>query len=489
MTNGSSAGVSPAASLPVEESSFNVVPELSPSEYSEQVDLPEEYSPSSNEVILSAAQEKRYEFFKSQKQFIRNLTDICDRLRFVEKPCRKDVLQKAMEKLVVPAFCYLPLCKSTDPWRYILQALPEEGHAFTTKARVPALMFFEVEEHPEAMDVASFLALELQEYVTGTDEDVELQRASEDFAANPTRNDTILPSPPSSDSTPRSIGLGSRTSSEERRKSLLVKSTSGASLDSFSSVPPGMERSTSNASAASSNSVAKMVSGESSPMLPKRGSIWKDSLETSAPPPPVSLPSTSAEEEIGVGGGETFEGKSSRIRYVSPYGHLNSWKLDGVLAKSNDDVRQEVFVMQLITYYDRIFKNDKVDVWLHPYRIVSTSKTTGLIQLIPDAMSIDGLKKLDNYPGSLKDYFKMIYKYDVPSTGEEGSNHPLAEYFPKNSSVTYMNAIHAYLQSMAAYSVVTYLIAIKDRHNGNIMIDSHGHVIHIDYGFVFGLGE
>ncbi|KAI1320618.1 phosphatidylinositol-4- kinase [Mortierella claussenii] len=133
--------------------------------------------------------------------------------------------------------------------------------------------------------------------------------------------------------------------------------------------------------------------------------------------------------------------------------------------KVGDDCRQDVLAIQLIAVFKNIFTNVGLDLYLFPYRIVATAPGCGMIDVIPNSISRDqlGREKVNN----LQDYF--VTKYGGMD------------------SIEYQKARNNFIQSVASYSVISYLLQFKDRHNGNIMIDDDGHVIHIDFGFILDI--
>ena len=108
------------------------------------------------EHMLYPAEFGRYQFFKSQRDFINRLTDISEEMRFLDRAIRTKALKERLPDVKVPPAAYLPLCKSTAPWSRILSLLPEEARAFSTKARCPCLVLFEVERDSQ-LDVANYL--------------------------------------------------------------------------------------------------------------------------------------------------------------------------------------------------------------------------------------------------------------------------------------------------------------------------------------------
>ncbi|KAF9974691.1 Phosphatidylinositol 4-kinase pik1alpha (PI4-kinase)(PtdIns-4-kinase) [Actinomortierella ambigua] len=169
---------------------------------------------------------------------------------------------------------------------------------------------------------------------------------------------------------------------------------------------------------------------------------------------------------------EEWEDKMERIRRTSPYGHLPSWQLLSVIVKQGADLRQEQLACQLIREIGWIWERAQVDVWVTNMRILVTSDNSGLIETLRNTMSIHSIKK-DAYARRLNQVGVVYTLYDY-----------FQQKFGDPSSERYLKAQDNFMRSLAAYSVITYVLQIRDRHNGNILVDTEGHIIHIDFGFM-----
>ena len=153
-----------------------------------------------------------------------------------------------------------------------------------------------------------------------------------------------------------------------------------------------------------------------------------------------------------------------KIKEKSHFKIFNSLSIVSFIVKANDDLRQEVMTMQLIKKYNEIFKSENIPLKLHPYEIIITSNSSGLIEFIPDSISFDALKK------------KLLE-----------NNTTITEFFQNHFGDDFEEGQKNFAESLAGYSLVCYLLAIKDRHNGNILLDKEGCIIHIDFGFILGI--
>ncbi|KAF8350695.1 kinase-like protein [Amanita rubescens] len=170
---------------------------------------------------------------------------------------------------------------------------------------------------------------------------------------------------------------------------------------------------------------------------------------------------------------ESWTAKKSRIRHSSPYGHLANWDCVSVIVKTGGDLRQEQLAVQLIQEFQRIWEDEKCGCWVRHFNILITGGTSGLVETITDAVSVHSIKKAEYARRLAEGTFRHITLLDhFKST------------YGDISSAKFVRAQRNFAKSLAGYSIIAYLLQIKDRHNGNILLDREGHLIHIDFGFM-----
>jgi phosphatidylinositol 4-kinase A len=142
---------------------------------------------------------------------------------------------------------------------------------------------------------------------------------------------------------------------------------------------------------------------------------------------------------------------------------IDVWQ--GAIFKVGDDCRQDVLAIQIIAIFRSIFKFSGLDLYVFPYRVTATAPGCGVIDVLPNSISRDMLGR---------EAVNGLYEYFTSKHGGE-------------DSIDFQRARNNFVKSHAAYSVISYLIQFKDRHNGNIMYDDEGHILHIDFGFCFDI--
>jgi phosphatidylinositol 4-kinase A len=126
---------------------------------------------------------------------------------------------------------------------------------------------------------------------------------------------------------------------------------------------------------------------------------------------------------------------------------------------------EEILATQLAQHYESFFAPSMI--WVRAPRLRRVSKDMAISEVErKHAITVAAAKATVEEGDSLLDYF--FERYGSPE------------------SETFQRAQTCFAQSLAGLSLITYLLGIKNRHDGNLMLDREGHIFASDYSCALG---
>lgn len=240
---------------------------------------------------------------------------------------------------------------------------------------------------------------------------------------------------------------------------------------------------------------------------------WSD-----IPPPTDTLPVRPDRDYASYPGIARFEPSYRLVGGVNAPKKTACLGTDGImrdqLIKGQDDLRQDAVMQQVFRLMNQLLADDREtrreELGVRTYKIVPLSQRSGVLEWCRNTRPIaDILVGANRQGGVHAKYFPHQQSWaecrasylDHVGRSTAGANFAsiLANFSPAfrffflekfSSPGEYYTARSAYTKSVAATSMVGYILGLGDRHINNILVDTGtGSLVHIDFGVAFDQGK
>ena len=126
-----------------------------------------------------------------------------------------------------------------------------------------------------------------------------------------------------------------------------------------------------------------------------------------------------------------------------------------------EDLRRDYIISKIILFIKNILNSEQLENNLLTYEVLPINNDYGLIEIVEDSFTI----------------------YDITQTEDSTLQNFILN---NNKDEIITNIKNRFINSLAIYCIITYILGIGDRHLDNIMITKKGILFHIDFSFCLG---